>query len=470
MQERGKNKSKSNGKGQGKGKGKGKAKGGGNHVRDGSPSKNGGGQGSQQNHNYNHPQPHQQQNERQHQNHQNHRPNTQQSGSGSGQRQGRGSGNHAGQKRRATETATNGPTENGGHAPKRRKSERQAHLLRSPPPNSDSNLGSGAAAQPHPDFWHPDGSVIIEVEKTKFRLHQSTLQKHSAYFAAMFHQGENLKGGGGGNRRRYLEVEVDERSPNGGHLPVYRVPETTADDFASLLSLIEEPMKYADEAPPMPILAGVLRAARALSFDAQYKWAERIFERMWPATLDTLTTDAIPHAAVALALARTCGLRGVQKRASYELLRMPTFGQTIFAAPADEEDSRADLLRLLHAREQLGLAWAEAAGKAPTDFICPRTQIPERGGGGSSSSSSSGSCAAANVDRVHARWAELVHTTGLYVQMMVDPLMGLQDLVEIAWKEEGFCKRCVAARTNEWDGLRRKLWDDLDVWLELSAD
>jgi hypothetical protein len=270
MQERGKNKSKSNGKGQGKGKGKGKAKGGGNHVRDGSPvreraggskhradhwddlrdawaaelsqSKNGGGQGSQQNHNYNHPQPHQQQNERQHQNHQNHRPNTQQSGSGSGQRQGRGSGNHAGQKRRATETATNGPTENGGHAPKRRKSERQAHLLRSPPPNSDSNLGSGAAAQPHPDFWHPDGSVIIEVEKTKFRLHQSTLQKHSAYFAAMFHQGENLKGGGGGNRRRYLEVEVDERSPNGGHLPVYRVPETTADDFASLLSLIEEPM------------------------------------------------------------------------------------------------------------------------------------------------------------------------------------------------------------------------------------
>ena len=264
MQERGKGKTK------GKGKGKGKAKGG-NQVRGGSPvreraagskhgtdhwddlrhawaaelsqSKKGGGhgQGSRHNHNHDHPQQQQQQqqHERQHHNH-NHHPNAQQSASGSGQnRQGRGGGGgggggghvHAGQKRRMTETTTNGPAENGRHASKRRKSERQ------PPPDSNSNSGSGGAggAQPHPDFWHPDGSVIVQVEKTKFRLHQSTLQKHSAYFAAMFLEKK------GGNRR-YLEVEVDERSPNGGHLPVYRVSETTADDFASLLSLIEEPM------------------------------------------------------------------------------------------------------------------------------------------------------------------------------------------------------------------------------------
>jgi hypothetical protein len=171
----------------------------------------------------------------------------------------------------------------------------------------------------------------------------------------------------------------------------------------------------------------------------------------------------------------------VQKRASYELLRIPTFGQSIVAGVAEggretdaDEDVgsgelvRADLIRLLHAREQLGLAWAEVAGKAPTDFACPRsTQTlmqSERGGG------SSGNCASANVDRVHARWAELVHTTGLYVQRMIDPLMGLQDLMEIPWKEEGFCKKCMAARRNAWDELRRKLWNDLDVWLELTAE
>src|SRR6266851_2164456 len=125
---------------------------------------------------------------------------------------------------------------------------------------------------------------------------------------------------------------------------------------------------------------------------------------------DALTADPMPHAGVALA--RTCGLRGVQKRASYELLRIPTFGQAIAgagaAAEAEKEKGgtgadaeaeagwgglcemrRADLLRFLHARELLGLAWAEVAGVAPTDFACPRgaqTQLqmqqPERSGAG----------------------------------------------------------------------------------------
>jgi hypothetical protein len=175
----------------------------------------------------------------------------------------------------------------------------------------------------------------------------------------------------------------------------------------------------------------------------------------------------MPHAAEAFAFARSCGLRGVQKRASYELLRMPTFGQAIVA---DAGLPRADMLRLLHAREQLGLAWAEVAGKAPTNFACPRStpqtqtqqvKQPERGGGNS--------CASANVDRLHARWAELVHSSGLYVQWMVDPLRGLHDLEEISWKDEGFCKKCVAARRNAWGQLRTKLWGDLDVWLELDV-
>ena len=227
----------------------------------------------------------------------------------------------------------------------------------------------------------------------------------------------------------------------------------------------------------MPVLAGVLRAGRALSFDAQRKWAERMLERTWSATLDALTTNPMPHAAEALAFARSYGLLRVQKRASYELLRVPTFGQTVIATAAAEADadagdlSSADLLRFLHAREQLGLVWAEVAGKAPTDFACPRStqtkmQSEQHGG----ASTSGGTCASVNVDRVHARWAELVHSSGLYVQRMVDPLMGLHDLMGISWKEEGFCKKCVSARRNAWEELRRRLWEGLDVWLGLNVE
>lgn len=348
-------------------------------------------------------------------------------------RRGRGGHVHAGQKRDATianETADDIHVRSN----KRHKSEKRS-----------------GPVQPHPDFWHPDGSVVVEAENTKFKLHQSMLQKNSAYFASLF-QKKGMPSQGG---RAYLEVEADERSPN-AHIPVYRITETTAEDFAALLTAIEEPMKYTDDAPPMPILAGVLRAARALSFDAQHKWAKRLFERMWPAALDALTDEVIPHASAALALARTYEIHSVRKRASYELLRMPALGQSI--ADSGVLLPHADLLRLLHAREQLCLAWAEAAGKAPTEFPCLRGTESDRG-----------PCAVTSGDRVHSRWAELVHASGVFAQRTIDPLMGLQDLVDMPWKDEGFCRKCVAARANEWADLRTNLWDNLDVWLELPV-
>jgi len=255
--ETGKGKGKQKNKGKGKGKGKGNAGGGNNHVRDGSPASASAParelasgtrhradhwddlhrawaeeisqqsqKGGQATHNYHH-------HEQQH--HDNHgHPDGQQSGTGhnrQGRGGGRGGGNghvHSGQKRGAA-TATNDTTEDGGHLAKRHKREK--------PPPTALRSGPSSVAQPHPDFWHPDGSVVVEVERTKFRLHQSMLQKHSAYFAFAFQKKGTQRRGG----RAYLEVEVDERNPN-GHLPVYRVTETTADDFATLLTVIEEPM------------------------------------------------------------------------------------------------------------------------------------------------------------------------------------------------------------------------------------
>ena len=79
----------------------------------------------------------------------------------------------------------------------------------------------------HPTFWYFDGSVIIEVENTKFKLHQSMLEKRSAYFASLFQVSP--------------KVELDEQRSN-AHIPAYRISDTTVNDFAALLTLIEEPM------------------------------------------------------------------------------------------------------------------------------------------------------------------------------------------------------------------------------------
>lgn len=41
-------------------------------------------------------------------------------------------------------------------------------------------------ATQHPDFWFRDGSIVLCVDKTLFRVHQTILGKHSEVFGDMF--------------------------------------------------------------------------------------------------------------------------------------------------------------------------------------------------------------------------------------------------------------------------------------------
>ncbi len=36
------------------------------------------------------------------------------------------------------------------------------------------------------NFWHLDGSVVVQVQNTLFRLHRSRLMQQSDYFSALF--------------------------------------------------------------------------------------------------------------------------------------------------------------------------------------------------------------------------------------------------------------------------------------------
>lgn len=100
-----------------------------------------------------------------------------------------------------------------------------AHMELTKLPKSEKSV---AIAKPHPDFWYPGGSVILEVGNTKFKLYRSILQRLSAYLSSLFQK-----------EAEYLEVE--KGIPN-LTIPVYRVSETTADDFATLLAWTKEPM------------------------------------------------------------------------------------------------------------------------------------------------------------------------------------------------------------------------------------
>ncbi|KAI0049922.1 hypothetical protein FA95DRAFT_1556238 [Auriscalpium vulgare] len=376
------------------------------------------------------------------------------------------------------------------------------------------------AALRHPDFWHLDGSVIIQVERTLFKLHRSRLAKHSKYFAQLF-AGQKGKG----KAAQVVDVDeiVEQHHDDGdgmrdadvmlsGDIPTYIVRDTTADDFARLLNLFDDPITLMDGPPRFPVLASILRASTALSFDNLRKWALRHFEGMWPRELAAVGEDSIPYAAATLALARACDVPGVRKRAYYELLRTPGFGQRVEGDDAGDDDddvqlvgedgnvvgaeqvplSHADFVRLLRAREALNLAWIHAAASAPTEPKCPlladdgeRVTVKTEGKGkekekrapSESSTStqaakrpnaSSAACVAADSATVDARWTTSVVRAGMFEDYMVDPVLGLDQLIGVDIKKLGYCKDCAQARKKAWRKEKEKLWDDLDVWLKLK--
>jgi BTB/POZ domain len=51
---------------------------------------------------------------------------------------------------------------------------------------SASTGSSSQAISRHPEFWFTDGSVVVIVGNTAFRIHKSILVKHSGVFSDLF--------------------------------------------------------------------------------------------------------------------------------------------------------------------------------------------------------------------------------------------------------------------------------------------
>ncbi|KAI0672001.1 hypothetical protein C8Q78DRAFT_1024417 [Trametes maxima] len=107
-------------------------------------------------------------------------------------------------------------------------------------------------------FWHLDGSVVVQVQNTLFRLHRSRLSQHSTYFAALFRKSD-------GRGRCVIVIDEDESAPgadtrvgssnssnadDGGEgpsdtvdsCPVYVVTGVSVLDFERLLTALDAGM------------------------------------------------------------------------------------------------------------------------------------------------------------------------------------------------------------------------------------
>lgn len=68
--------------------------------------------------------------------------------------------------------------------------DRPAKRPRLEPSPSPSSAATASCTR-HPQFWHADGSVILQVSQTLFRLHASQLKKQSTFFADLLKEDGN---------------------------------------------------------------------------------------------------------------------------------------------------------------------------------------------------------------------------------------------------------------------------------------
>lgn len=287
---------------------------------------------------------------------------------------------------------------------------------------------------------------------------------------------------------------------------------------------------YMDSPPPFPILAGILRGSRALDFTRFDDFATRKLRQMWPHDLKGLDETAQDYACETVVLAQRWNMPELLKRAFYELVRSQELGQILDESDEEEngqdagryeEDinsliSRADLVRLIKARENLHLEWYLIADAPPSSeaYPCPLAahggddkpdaEADEASDPGEVEGANEGVGADGEGDEEEGKddeddeeddddsdsvfenteetpaaaclsaredfqfiWKQKVKDSGVYEDFMYDPICGLDKLVEMEWERDGFCKGCVKSWRNAWMKKEDKLWENMELWLKL---
>ena len=218
-----------------------------------------------------------------------------------------------------------------------------------------------------------------------------------------------------------------------------------------LTSLLSSVMR---NEPKFALAAGIARAAKLLGFDQALAWAVAQLEKTWSVKVADVERGPLEHAQEALELSRITEMPTIRKRALYELMRVPGFGQIEDSSTLSISDYRI----LTHAREQCARHWTGTMKRGPTKMatncsqICPTRKESDQ-----------------NRD---ARWRTLMSTEDMMWRYYLDPVGGYGQLKSLLLREAGsnptsWCVNCHKEWEKEWTIQQENLWKNLDEWFEL---
>ncbi|KAJ4499809.1 hypothetical protein C8R41DRAFT_813756 [Lentinula lateritia] len=330
----------------------------------------------------------------------------------------------------------------------------------------------------HPRHHYFDGSIIVRIYHTEFKLYRGALVRAGGWFRARFGEGTSLSTS---NTQEKGNFEANANTTHDGAVPICALDDVVSEkDFVALLDAMEDAINFSTSAPPsFAKVASILRASHALDFTKFYNWSKVALEKMWGVPDDLSSVTSLPslqnlvadHATETIIIARMCGVPRVLRRAMYELLRSEEFGRPLSKSGSVGEKakgsngigegiSNVDYQRLIKARETLSSLWMgllAPGGQGGISIItCPQNLPRRLVNAGSTSTSTSLSvqqCLSIHTPRDIENFLRIFKAYGR------DPLVGLEELCGVQWSGPfGFdackigsgessseCKHCHAA-------------------------
>ncbi|KAL1727539.1 hypothetical protein EV714DRAFT_217046 [Schizophyllum commune] len=309
----------------------------------------------------------------------------------------------------------------------------------------------------HERFWALDGNVILQLDGTSFKMHRSRLASHSPWFEALFERHAG-RGADLDDDAPKTDGAVVEDGEDGLIIVNLNATGVLLEDFEELLTAMEDTIDYCTGDTPFPVHAAVYRAALRLRF---MRFAEHSMECIMDD--DEGFCDHLDHVedgrsrryiVDAILLGFGWGVRPLVKRGIYELARLPDLAELHANPPMDYRELSFDALEatymqlVVSVQKKLAMAWSDALHDIMTSTTrCSSREKP---------------CQSRDRNIMY----EILYGTGIGKKYTLDPICGLQALIDLKWTNQGHCKGCAKARRDVLTAKRQKIWDDLDDWIK----
>ncbi|KAI9510260.1 hypothetical protein F5148DRAFT_617250 [Russula earlei] len=314
-------------------------------------------------------------------------------------------------------------------------------------PHTDANTSQ--PPQRSGRFWFDDGSVLIGLMPTVYKVHNSILDRHPAKFAPWVLDASD-------------PVALALSKAIGDHtVPIIAIPGelgTAIEDFEVLLAyLYHDP--YSRPAISFHQLACILRASspRQLGLTSIFEFATREFADLFPGgPLPFTHRHSSEHLEEALELALQYGVESETKNALlYTVATSTNFDPKSEYDPSGSETHHTssegaphpDLSpRTLHICHRL-------LGSLIEDFTPVLFTV----------------CAASHMactDIIADHWMTDVITPALVDSGVGRPLETLALIASLSWSEWGVCNECVESKKAEWNDTAKDVWEKVGGWVE----